>query len=302
MKAFRVGAIVLGVGLTTLFLAGRAANAGGLVVYVGGLDRKFGTLDLTNPANITFSQLGTTGQVFAGMGFGADGSLYGLDGDFVNSHLRRISTADASTMDLGAIGQTSVGATTDPTGTKVYSIDQNTPGLLYSVTPLSPVSTPIGTTGIASDGLMAFSQGGALYTSILGAPNNDTLGLVNITTGATTPIGSGMGAFIFAGAFLDGTLYGFSMDLKVYTINTSTGTGTLYGSYSLGPNDPNWITAAAVPLAPAAVPEPTTLSLASVGVVLMGLAGMVWKARSTGTIPTCSERARIAVPEPRIAG
>jgi hypothetical protein len=278
MKSFRFAGFILVV-ILLLLAPGRPAVAGNLTVYVGGLGREFGTLDLSNPANIIFSEIGTTSQVFAGMGFGADGSLYGLDGDFVNSHLRRINVADASTVDLGTIGQTSIGATTDPTGTKMYSIDQNSPGLFYSVTLPSPTSTPIGSTGIASDGLMAFGPGGILYTSILGAPSNDLLGRVDTTTGATTPIGSGMGAFIFAGAFLNGTLYGFGMDLKVYTIDTNTGAATLYGAYSLGPNDPNWITAVAAPLAPAPVPEPASLSLAIIGAALATVAATIRKGR-----------------------
>src|SRR5207253_2087700 len=93
MKTFPFAALVLAALLSTL-VSGRSAVAGSLVVYVGGLDHKFGTLDLSDPANITFSQIGTTAQVFAGMGFAADGSLYGLDGNFVDSHLRRINIAD----------------------------------------------------------------------------------------------------------------------------------------------------------------------------------------------------------------
>jgi hypothetical protein len=276
MKIARIATLILGTFLTTLWLA-RPATAGNLTVYVGGLRQEFGTLDLSNPSNITFSPIGTTSQVIAGMGFGADGSLYGLDLELITAHLRRINIGDASSTDLGAIGQSSIGATTDPTGTKVYSIDQNTPGLLYTVAPPSPASTPIGSTGIASDGLMAFGPNGSLYTSILGPPSGDTLGLVNPATGVTTPIGSGIGAFIFAGVFLNGTLYGFGMDLNVYTIDTTTGKGTLYGAYSLGANDQSWISAAAVPLSHAAVPEPATLSLASVGLALVSLAGMVRK-------------------------
>ena len=64
--------------LPILGFTGRSACAGGLVMFVAGSGNEFGTLDLSNPANINYRPIGTTSTEFFGMGFTSNGNLYGL--------------------------------------------------------------------------------------------------------------------------------------------------------------------------------------------------------------------------------
>ena len=130
---------------------------------------------------------------------------------------------------------------------------------------------------------MAFSPSGTLYTDAFGT-NNDLLYSVNTTTGVGTAIGSGLGAEVFAGVFVNGTLFGFGPNPnlggiggEVYTINTSTGVATAYGSYSFGANNTDYITAAAI--LPASVPEPSTLALGGIAAITVSLALVVARTR-----------------------
>jgi hypothetical protein len=104
MKRFRLTLFILSALLITE-LTGRTAGAGGLRVYVAGFGGEFGTLDLSNPSNITYSPIGNTGLNLAGIGFASDGNLYGMKFNFTESHLWRINVSNENTTDLGGIGQ-----------------------------------------------------------------------------------------------------------------------------------------------------------------------------------------------------
>lgn len=240
MKTNRSAAFALGF----LFLSGLTTSPGSaadMTVYVIGFQGEFGTLDLSNPDDITFNLIKKTGIRTAGMGFTSSGSLYLLDLNFTASHLLNINPTNGNSQDLGTLPDTAFGATIGPDGQTMYAIDQNSPAGLFSLTPPSPAITTIGNTGIASpDGLLAFGPNGTLYTDSF-SPTGDALYSVNPTTGATTPIGNGFGPEIgiATGLFLNGTFFGFGGNNEtranyVYTINTTTGVATEYGSYSLG--------------------------------------------------------------------
>ena len=47
----------------------RSAWASGMVMYVAGSGNECGTVDLSNPASITYRSIGTTNTQFLGMGF-----------------------------------------------------------------------------------------------------------------------------------------------------------------------------------------------------------------------------------------
>ena len=154
----------------------------------------------------------------------------------------------------------------------MYEIEFGAYRPLYTLTPPSTNSMFIGSSLLdnGSDGLMAFSPNGTLYTDEASNNGNDILASVNTTTGAATLIGTGMGDFIFAGGFLNGTLFGFAPDGDVYTIDTNSGVATFYGDYSFGAGSSDYVNAATV--GPAAVPEPSSLALVSIaaGAVSMG--------------------------------
>ncbi len=89
------------------------------------------------------------------------------------------------------------------------------------------------------------SPSGTLYTDEFNN-HNDILAFVNTTTGAATLIDTGMGGFVFAGGFLNGTLFGFAPDGTVYSIDTNTGIATFYGSYSFRAGSTDYVNVAAV--------------------------------------------------------
>ena len=269
-----------------------AAQAGSLTVYVAGSQGEFGTLDLSNPADIQFASIGNIGRHSAGMGFTSNGNLYLLDLNFTSAHLLQINPSSGSFTDLGAVGPTALGATMGPDGNTMYAIDQNVPANLYTLAPPATSTTTIGNTGLNSDGLMAFGPSGTLYSDIFNFAG-DALVKIDPKTGATTPIGTGFGSgiLIASGTFLDGTFYGFGQNsndgrLNVYTIDTTTGLAAVYGSYSLGAGDNSLVLAVAV--APSGVPEPSTFVLGAIAVTLMAITRMSRYALAKGHRPTVS--------------
>ena len=99
----------------------------------------------------------------------------------------------------------------------------------------------------------------------------------------STQIGNGFGAGIGIGPrlFLNGTFFGFGGDLNpgtniVYTINTTTGVATEYGTYSLGTGNNSSIIGAAIH--GLSVPEPSTFILGISAIVLTGMVTAVRRA------------------------
>jgi hypothetical protein len=250
-------------------------------VYVAGTGNEFGTLNLTTG---TFSPIGTlalpTGDHFMfGMGFGADGNLYGLDANLAGAHLWRINTTTAALTDLGPVGQNVSGATADASGRMYITSDSQTNSLYYQLLPPSTTSIVKGSTGVIAGGLVAVTPDGTeLFTSF--APTLTTLpfhlGRIDPASGATTDLGS-TGFAPIAGLFVNGTLYGFDSGFAIITINTSTGAGTQVGTYSL-PND-DQIVAVASPAASIGIPEPSSVVLGLVATVLVGSVGLVRRRR-----------------------
>jgi len=133
---------------------------------------------------------------------------------------------------LGALGMMTIFATANAMagpqdfwsigadGTTLVRIDKNT-----------GAGTTIGTTGVATAYSAAFAPDGTLWTAF--DPNNPRLGKIDLTTGAVTQVGSGLGGggsiSLFKGLEADnaGHLYGTGGDTSsFYEINTSTGVAT----------------------------------------------------------------------------
>jgi hypothetical protein len=261
MKWTRLARFILAALVLTGY-TGQSALASGLTIYVTGSGGEFGTLDLSNPANITYQSIGRQNTLFFGMGFTSNGNLYGFGLSGLGQDLFQIDTANGSTTALGSVPP-AIAATIGPDGQTMYELEIGSYGTLFTLTPPSARTTVIGSSLLpnGSDGLMAFSPNGTLYTDEA-YNGNDVLAAVDLTTGVATLIGTGMGDNIFAGGFLNGTLFGFAPDGDVYTINTSTGDATFYGSYNLGPGSTDSVYTAAV--VPSAVPEPSSLALVSI--------------------------------------
>jgi len=265
---------LLVVGALAVFVPIKSLSASP-IVYVADLQNDFGTLNLSTGA---FSQLGTlnlpAGDYIYGMGFGANGNLYGLDSD-VPANLWQINPANADGTEVGTIDQGAAGATADAAGT-LFALSQDLSANFYTQAPPSTTTNVIAATGYSAAGLAAVTPDGSAFYATVQSDTSpyDDLASVNVSTGAVTDIGS-TGYTPDAGLFVDGTLYGFDTTSNaIVTLNTTTGAGTYVATYDT-PDGQNIVAAAT----PVAVPEPTGIvALAFGGVALLRRRG-VKKAR-----------------------
>jgi hypothetical protein len=234
----------------------------GPTVYVADSGENFGTINLTTGV---FRPIGTFplqgADAIFGMGFGSDGKLYGVDSQ-QDAHLYQIDTTNAHLVDLGPIGMSAIGATTDASG-KFYLLSNN-PGnsVFFTMDPPSLTTDVVGPTGIPGAGLAAVTANGSQFFMTTGTIASTTYALasVNIATGVATVIGD-TGFLPDVGLFVNGTLYGFDFNNAIVTINTKTGAGTQVATYSQ-PGGQSIVAAAVV------VPEPSSLILGLVLAVL----------------------------------
>lgn len=230
-------------------------------VYVTGSANEFGTLDLNTGG---FSQISTlnlpAGDYIYGMGYGANGMLYGVDSD-PTANLWQINPNTGVATEIGSIGQSATDATSDSAG-KLFVLSQDLNAVYYTMNPPSTSPSVVGAIGISSGGLMAVTPDGSqLYTT---TQSTYQLVSINPTTGATTTIGSGLGYGVDNGLFVNGTLYGFDIYTDaIVTINTSSGTASQVGTYSL-PNGDTIYASALI------VPEPSGLVLGLIGAAAAG--------------------------------
>jgi hypothetical protein len=258
------------------------------VIYVAGSSNQFGKLDLTKDVYTNIGTLtlpSSTVNIF-GMGFGADGKLYGLDSQQPGAHLWQINTTTAVTTDLGSVGQSAIDATADASG-KMYALSQDTNAVFYTLNPPTTSPTVVGSSGITGTGLLAVNASGTqIFTGALDPVTGTTdLYSVNPTTGVATLVGD-TGFFIINGLFVNGTLYGFDDNTNaIVTINTTTGAGTQVGTYNIGSTNgvPDAILASA-PFQAAAVPEPSSVVLGLIAVVACGSLGLLRRRPATPVV------------------
>jgi hypothetical protein len=262
--------ILLAVGALAVFVPINSLLAAP-IVYVADLQDDFGTLDLSTGA---FTQIGTlnlpAGDAIYGMGFGADGNLYGLDSD-PDANLWQINPATAAVTEVGTTAQSAAGATTDAAG-QMFALSQDINANYFTLTPPSTTTNVVGPVGFSAAGLAAVTPDGSAFyvTAQSNTSPYDDLISVNVSTGAVNDLGS-TGYTPDAGLFVDGTLYGFDTTSNaIVTLDTTTGAATYVATYDL-PDDENIVAAAM----PAAVPEPASIAvLAFGGVALLGRRGM----------------------------
>ena len=113
-----------------------------MTVYVIGFQGEFGSLDLSNPNDITFNLIKDTGLRTAGMGFTSSGSLYLLDINFTAANLYNIDPDHGGLPEDWNLTDTALGATIGPDGNTMYAIDQNSPAGFYSLSPPSTTINP----------------------------------------------------------------------------------------------------------------------------------------------------------------
>ena len=242
--------VVLATLLAALALALSFIASARATIYVtadNGSTNLFGTLDI---ATGQFSQIATTTPLFFALTTGAGGKLFGAD---LNSgHLFTISKSGVTAQfgsgtapdafqglaysNTGSLFAVNVGTTT----ANLYSIagDGNSNSLIGEMV---GANSP----GLFPTGDLVFGPGGNLYFDYFAADGaSATLYTVNTSTGALTPVGSGLGTDIL-NLFSDGkNLYGIDTDftpndapLGIYTIDTVTGVATQVSTVTGLPGD-----------------------------------------------------------------
>ena len=203
-----------------LLLASAAdARADPILYAVIGGSGALGTVDVQTGA---FTQTGTLS--------GGPEDLARLPGGPLYAEL---SSHDLVIVDPATAQSTLVGNT----GNGIYAVKFRKDGILFgaSYTDLYTIDTTtaqakhVGAFGVPSSTYfdLSFDDQNNLYM----AQSSGTLYKVDTTTGAATAVGP-IGFAVNAAVFDQGTLYGFTSDSKIITINTSTGVGTLLANVS----------------------------------------------------------------------
>lgn len=227
-----------------------------------------GTLDLTTGQ---FTAIATLGEALVSLTAGPGGTLYG---GAINDGLFAITTGGASTPFGSVTTPAGFWGLADAGAAGFYAADPSvTPIALDKIAPdgnsLSTIGSIPYTGGLYGSGMLAFGPDGFLYSDQLNAAGALQLYRIDPATGVATAVGSGLATFnndnltlVTAG----GQLYGIdtietsgSGPINIYTIDTATGVATATGAVVAGlPTGYTLDTAAAVP-------EPSTLTLALAG-------------------------------------
>lgn len=215
-----------------------------------------GNLGTYNIASDTVNVIGDMGVVMTDIAFSPSGDLYGIS--FTN--LYTINTSNASVTNIGSHGVAGGNALVFGSDGTLYAAGTSTTNL-YSLNPTNGTPTLLGDMGFSSSGDLAFHNG-AFYLSANTSPS-DTLVLLSLSTFA----GSAIGNFGFDNVYGlatadDALLYGLS-GFDVFSVDVSTGSGTLIGNYSGGGLGVSYGSSFITEAAP--VPEPSTFALLGAG-------------------------------------
>jgi outer membrane protein assembly factor BamB len=249
-----------------LALLSLAASAqAGTLVYAVSLFGPFGTIDVSTGA---FNQIGPTlSDPLGGLVLGPNGYL----GVSISGNLDSINPATGAISIIGATGLGFQADTMTILNGTVYETDLS--NNIYTVNTTTGVAQLIGNTGIppcpppplAGDESLFTANGNLYETFDTLDPSTFTpiidpeLYQINSATGQATLIGPTAFA-IDAAIDLNGTVYAFTADAQVLSLDPATGSTTFLTNY-----DPS----AAIVGGVAPTPEPSSLALAGTGMAAL---------------------------------
>jgi hypothetical protein len=215
------------------------------------------------------------GDNIDGIGFAANGNLYGFDGNFLYQFNTNNGAVTQTIFPKPSFGTNVVrgngfGMTGSPNGSLfAYGLQNvNSSTWLYTVNPSNAEATFIGNMANGFGGGLAFNTAGDLY--ITKAYGTEKLYSINPDTAAITFIGNTGTPDSLAMAFENNTLYMADVVGGIWTVNMATGSATRISTYNnslygliLGLASPDLL----------AVPEPSTPMLVGLG----GLALLAWR-------------------------
>ncbi|MFO0959533.1 MAG: PEP-CTERM sorting domain-containing protein [Isosphaeraceae bacterium] len=222
------------------------------------VDDASGVLGKVNVDTGAVTVVGNMGVVMTDIAFAPNGDLYGI----TFNGLYRINPTTAAATLIGQLTFAGANALVFGTDGTLYVANSNTTSL-YRANTSTGAETVLGNIGFSSAGDLAFVAGNLYMSS-----SADHLIRINL---AGTVSGTDIGAFGFSNVYGLATpdnniLYGVA-GTQVFSVNTTTGTGTLlsnYGGRGLGQaNGSSFVTEAI------GVPEPSSLISLGIGVVVV---------------------------------
>jgi hypothetical protein len=255
----------------TLFALNLTSTASAQVYVIGDFvqastARKFGLL---NPKTGAYTFIGTTSVDLGGLGFAADGNLYGFGYD---SELYRINTATAALTEVGNTGVSigngfGMGAAQDGTLYAVFQRDK-----FYKINPINGEATFIGIMNFDSGCCPAGDAAGNLYDAQATAGSG--FYKIDTATGEGTLLGNATYGIVGSLVYTNNTMYAFNLTGSIYTMNLTDGQSTQIATYD--PSVVGRIYAGAVLPIPVtgAVPEPGSLAL-WIGLLVPGAALLI---------------------------
>ena len=258
-----------GVGFLLVAVCGLLGNpmSASAQVYVEASNKQFGLL---NPTSGAYTPIGTTSVLLGGLGFGADGKLYGLAEDNSGS-LYTVNTADAAITLVGQTGLQTLGSTgygfgAMSDGSLVAYLNNTT----YSVNAQTAAVTSLGSLGVATNGGLQGDGSGHLY--LTQGDVGRGFYQVSPTTGQAALVGTYSGGTVYGMAYANSLLYEIDTTGNISSVDTSTGGFSPVSMYDLATVGLVYTAAA---LLPVPVPEPASV----LGLSAAGLAAAGWVRR-----------------------
>jgi len=206
-------------------------NVAGATILGAGADGNLYRIEPMTGATVLIGPLPTVMSDIAAY----NGVLYGISYTFGTLYRIDPNTGAGSAIGTGPDNLFLNALAFGPTGT-LYAAGGGNFGILSTSTGLATIvggsSWPL--SGYACSGDIEFDKTGKLYLISSNLFHSDQLFSINPTTGEGTLIGDIGFENVYGLAYLNGTMYGFTLGGQVITINLTTGAGNSIASYSPG--------------------------------------------------------------------